>query len=105
MNLMLCSWLVLLVARGAVLFPRLNWWDKMIGDYSYPIYLMHWQVGFIASWWFFGEPFNEFSARGFMNFLVSCALLVPVSWIALRLVDHPIQLVRQRVKPAVTAPA
>ncbi len=95
-NLMICSALVYYLALGAETYVA-NY-DKVIGGYSYPIYLRHWQMGFVTSWLVFGESFNEFTMRGLANFLLTCLALIPISWMMLRYVDQPIQEVRSRIK-------
>tara|TARA_R110000765_G_scaffold413450_1_gene513518 strand:+ start:2254 stop:3189 length:936 start_codon:yes stop_codon:yes gene_type:complete len=42
--------------------------DKVIGDYSYPIYLIHWQAGFVASMLIWSEPIRGFSFKGAGSF-------------------------------------
>lgn len=95
-NLVICAALVYGLATGARPFSAKH--DKAIGDYSYPIYLVHWQVGFLCSWLVFGEPFNELSWRGLANFLISAAAMIPICWLALRGVDRRVQVIRDGIK-------
>ena len=43
--------------------------DKKIGEYSYPIYLTHWQTGFVSSMLLFGEPIRGRDINGVICFL------------------------------------
>ena len=72
--------------------------DKMIGDYSYPIYLLHWPAGFAASMLIWNEPILNRGIEGLINAGVALAITLVLSYLMLRLVDHPVQSVRQQIK-------
>ncbi|MFL9783260.1 acyltransferase family protein [Vibrio cyclitrophicus] len=72
--------------------------DKKIGDYSYPIYLMHWQAGFAASMLLWGEPIRGFNVQGFTSLLFALVICLFLSTLIIRLIDHPIEKLRQKVK-------
>jgi len=61
--------------------------DKIAGDLSYPIYLLHTTV---AAWFL---PWFGFE-RDFSFFAASAAMTLLVSWLMLLLVDRPIQRLR-----------
>jgi peptidoglycan/LPS O-acetylase OafA/YrhL len=97
-NLALFAVIVYRLSLGreiAVISRRLDSW---IGHYSYPIYLLHWQVGAAMSYLCFGETFHEFSSRGLVNLLVSMVSVFLISSVLIVLVDLPIQKIRSRVK-------
>lgn len=51
--------------------------DKRLGDLSYPLYLLHWQAGAVASFLLFGEAIHGASPNGLMAF----ALAMPIALI------------------------
>lgn len=63
--------------------------DTLLGDLSYPIYLLHTTV---AVWLLF--YFDQ--SRSFVFFLSSFFLTICVSWILLIVFDHPIQRLKKR---------
>jgi len=77
--------------------------DKFIGDFSYPIYLMHWQVGALVSYILYDEAVRGFTPAGLMSFTLSVILCAIFSWFVIRFVDEPIEriraIVRNKVKP------
>lgn len=72
--------------------------DKKIGDYSYPIYLCHWQAGFLASMLLFGRPERGPSLAGGLSFLLALVICGLVSYATIRYVDHPIERLRSRIR-------
>jgi peptidoglycan/LPS O-acetylase OafA/YrhL len=66
--------------------------DKVAGELSYPIYLLHTTV---AAWFL---PCFGFG-RGFSFFAVSFAVTLLASWVLLLLVDRPIQRLRVTAHP------
>ena len=72
--------------------------DQVIGDFSYPIYLLHWQVGFFASMLLFGVPVRGLSYEGVFSFLLASAICVFISLLIKIYVDAPIQRVRKRMR-------
>lgn len=76
--------------------------DKKIGDYSYPIYLAHWQAGMVVSFLIFQQPERGPHLNGAVCFLGALALCFFVSYLIIRFVDEPIEryrsTVRQRAK-------
>lgn len=76
--------------------------DKMLGDFSYPLYLMHWQVGFVCSMLIFGEPINGSSITGIQNFIVTLFVSILFCRLIVRNIEVPIQKIRWRLKPTGT---
>lgn len=90
--------LVLQIATGAQ-WPGISLsFDKAIGEYSYPIYLLHWQAGIVASYLLFAKPIHNMTADGFTAFAMALAMVLVVTWILIRLVDRPIQSLRLQIK-------
>ncbi|GAA4290490.1 acyltransferase family protein [Aestuariibaculum suncheonense] len=76
--------------------------DKSIGDYSYPIYLFHWQAGFAATMLLWGKPVLNNSFTGVLTVVVAFGLIIVLSKFSFILIDVPIQKVRQYVKGRVS---
>ena len=98
LNILLCSLLVYSIVNGSEIFNIKKKTDKLIGDFSYPVYLLHWQCGLLISFLIFGKSFHEFSPKGFISFLVSSILVFIVSFIFISLIDKPVQQVRGVIK-------
>lgn len=65
--------------------------DTILGDLSYPIYLLHTTVG---AWFIYSVG----SDRNLIFFIVSFIVTVILSYILLIIFDHPIQKLKKRVK-------
>ncbi len=72
--------------------------DQKLGDFSYPIYLFHWQAGFLSSMLIFGEPLKGLNQEGVISFIVSIAICILVSWMIIKFIDQPIQRFRVAIK-------
>lgn len=72
--------------------------DKRIGDYSYPLYLFHWQAGMLVSFLIYQQPERGPSVNGAVCFLGSLGLCALVSYLIIRFVDEPIESYRATVR-------
>ncbi len=72
--------------------------DKTVGDYSYPIYLGHWQCGLVASFILYDSPTKGMSIDGIISFSLSLVLVFALSFIIIQLIDKNISHVRNRIK-------
>lgn len=72
--------------------------DKIIGDYSYPIYLMHWQVGLFVSMILWDAPIRDKSFEGILSFGIAVFLCFIFSYFIIKVIDIPIERVRGRVR-------
>ena len=97
-NIFICAALVYSIVNGSEVISITRPLDKFIGDFSFPIYLLHWQSGLFVSYFIFGEAFHEFSIRGFYSFIVSLVFVAVLSYVFILIVDKPIQHVRSKVK-------
>ncbi|KAB0638886.1 acyltransferase family protein [Burkholderia stagnalis] len=87
-SVILSGWVVLSLA------PRKTaGTDKILGDLSYPMYLLHTTV---AAWLLPQFGFG----RSFKFFALSFAMTIVVSWIMLKLVDYPLQRLKIGQSPA-----
>lgn len=98
LSLLLCAWLLLALVAGGRIVPISPKWDRRLGDYSYPVYLLHWQLGVFATWLLYGQPVRGDAGQEAAAFLLALALVVAVSWCLLRGVDQPLQRLRGRVR-------
>jgi len=88
--------IVSLFYRGHEYFSKKR--DKIIGDYSYPIYLLHWQCGLLASFMLFESPTRGLSRDGLISFGLSILFVIILSSILIVSIDKNISLVRNRFK-------
>lgn len=96
-NFILCAVYILVLSNTKSL-PYIDAkLDKWIGDFSYPMYLIHYQVGFLMVLVFssFGVSFERPSLS---LFLAAMPLIILFSWIASVLMEKPIDLIRDRIK-------
>lgn len=98
LNIIFSSLLIYTLAMGQKIFPLNRNTDSIIGDYSYPVYLLHWQSGLIASFIIFGEAFHELSLRGLANLALAVIITAILSTILIYSLDKPIQKIRDRIK-------
>jgi peptidoglycan/LPS O-acetylase OafA/YrhL len=91
--------IVLSLAKGYILCkPLTKAWDKKIGDYSYPFYLLHYLAAAIASFWLLGR-IDVFKADvTITSILVFFTILMFISTFIIKSIDHPIEKVRLRIK-------
>lgn len=97
-NIAICTLLVYSLATGNEIININKNTDKVIGDYSYPIYLIHWQSGLLVSFLIFGESFHEFSGRGFISLFAAIAFVYLISYFFIRGIDEPLQRIRSKIK-------
>lgn len=72
--------------------------DKKIGDYSYPLYLAHWQAGMVVSFLIFHQPERGPNLNGAICFIGALVLCFLVSYLIIRFVDEPIERYRAAVR-------
>lgn len=89
------------LSRASPVAARWRDWqlpDRFPGDLAYPVFLLHWQVGFALSMAIPGRPVRGPSLEGAMLLvltLVASALLGSL----LLWLDKPVQRLRGRVRP------
>lgn len=72
--------------------------DQRIGEFSYPMYLLHWQAGFISSMLLWGKPVRGLNGQGVICFIVAFLMCLILSWLIVTLVEHPIQKLRFKIR-------
>ena len=88
--------IVSLYFRGNEIFSKRI--DKFIGDYSYPIYVLHWQLALLASFIVFKTPTRGLSIDGLLVFLVALLFVFVVSSILINTIDRSVSLIRKKIK-------
>ena len=100
-NMMLQLLLTASLSRTSPATARWRGWqlpDRFAGDLAYPVFLLHWQVGFALSMVMLGRPTRGPSVEGAM--LLGMTLVVSALLGALLLwLDKPVQHLRDRVRP------
>jgi peptidoglycan/LPS O-acetylase OafA/YrhL len=79
--------------------PKLRRIDKTIGDFSYPVYLLHMQIGVIASVALFGERMPVLrSMEGVAALALTLILTFALALVCTRLIDPAIERRRTRIR-------
>jgi peptidoglycan/LPS O-acetylase OafA/YrhL len=76
--------------------------DKAVGDFSYPIYLLHLQLGLVAALILFGEPVSGRSFKSFAVFALGLLLTIVVGAVCARVIDPAVERLRTRIKHRAT---
>jgi peptidoglycan/LPS O-acetylase OafA/YrhL len=97
-NLFICSVLVFSLAQGSHIIKVNKKTDKVIGDFSYPIYLLHQQSGFLISSLMLGAPRHEISSRGLIGLAGAILLVIILSLIFIAFINKPIDRIRSKIK-------
>lgn len=96
-NLLLAVFsVIVLYFNGQKIFSKK--FDKLIGDFSYPIYLCHWQCGLLASYLLFDTPTKGLSFDGLLVIGLATIFAVILSTILIVLVDNNISVIRSKIK-------
>jgi peptidoglycan/LPS O-acetylase OafA/YrhL len=96
-NYILCSLMIVSLCKRTSLPFISRSADKWLGDLSYPIYLVHFQLSFLFAytWNIFGFEFGEV---WYSTLLVSLVPLGIISWLMAVCVEHQIEKLRSLVK-------
>ena len=92
---------VISILAGRPKLPISEALDKWIGDFSYPLYLFHWQAGMLVSFLFFQEPQRGPNLNGLLCCSGALILCAVVSYLIIRFVDRPVETLRSSVRKRV----
>jgi peptidoglycan/LPS O-acetylase OafA/YrhL len=95
---LLLNVLVISILAGRPKLPISEALDKWIGDFSYPLYLFHWQAGMLVSFLIFHEPQRGPNLNGLVCFLGALIVCAVVSYLMIRFVDRPVEMLRATVR-------
>ncbi|BEU02617.1 acyltransferase [Agarivorans sp. OAG1] len=98
-NMLISAMLVLSLALGHSLHNKISaGFDKFIGDFSYPIYLLHYQASIIASLLLLGEA-SKFKQHFSSAALLLVGLIVVVlSLLVIKCIDLPVERLRKSIR-------
>jgi len=80
--------------------PRARRLDKAVGDFSYPIYLLHWQGTAIASMIVFGTLVFGPTPRGLTAAALGLAVTLALALVCVRVIDPAIERRRTNIRKA-----
>jgi peptidoglycan/LPS O-acetylase OafA/YrhL len=96
-NYVLCA-LMVAVLSGQKSLPFISRrFDKWMGDFSYPIYLIHYQVGLVVLLLMNKSGF-DYHRPDLALMYVSIPVIFVVSWMLTVMVEQPVERVRTRIK-------
>lgn len=90
--------LVIVLLINISFSSRLKFIDAEVGRFSYPIYLFHWQAGFLSSMLLWSEPVLGFSYEGILSMLLSLFLCLIVSIFSIKFIENPLEEYRRNIK-------
>lgn len=86
----------LIFSKKMIISKRL---DTILGSFSYPFYLFHWQVAFLVSYFAFNEPIHKaINTESFMLLGLTIVFLIPVGGLNFYFIEKPLEKVRARFK-------
>jgi peptidoglycan/LPS O-acetylase OafA/YrhL len=86
------------VVIAALLPGRPGKLDRLLGDMSYHIYILHWAIAMFISTQFLNIATPERTPLGASAMILTVAATMAISLLMTRLVDHPIENIRRRVR-------
>ena len=72
--------------------------DRIVGDLSYPTYLLHMPVAFGLSYYVFGATERSFDGRALILLTMTMILCAAIGILLTRYIDDPVQNVRNRFR-------
>lgn len=96
-NYLICALTIAYLVSGSLPITQFQRMDKRIGDLSYPIYLFHYQIGFLVmstiGYFGFAVPRGDILLA-----LASIPVIVIVAWLIVRWIESPIMKIREQIK-------
>jgi len=101
-NYILCACMVIALAERRALPYISKRLDKWIGDFSYPIYLIHFQVGMLVVL-FLGMLGFSYKGPEVIVMIISLPFIFLFSYIFTVAIEQPIELIRAKIKKGSSA--
>lgn len=98
-NFILCAIMVVALSERKSLPFISRLFDKWMGDFSYPIYLIHYQVGLVVVI-LLGKAGLVYERPDFVLLFISAPFIFTFSWLITVGVEKPIEMIRTRIKAA-----
>ncbi|UPW19928.1 acyltransferase [Agarivorans sp. TSD2052] len=99
LNMLISALLVMSLAMGYQVSHLISKnLDKFIGDFSYPIYLLHYQASMIASVLLLGEVARFKPVFGSLDLVTVFTLLTLLSLIVIKCIDIPVERLRRAIR-------
>ena len=96
-NYIICALMVAILSSSTEHIAISKSLDSFLGRLSYPIYLIHYQVGFVVL--IFAGTFGVTVSRNqFLLFVLALPFVIAASWLMARYIEDPIDQVRAKVK-------
>jgi peptidoglycan/LPS O-acetylase OafA/YrhL len=98
-NILVSALLVLSLALGHSLHNKISsGFDKFVGDFSYPIYLLHYQASIIASVLLLGEVSKFKQQFSLMALFLVGLILMLLSLLVIKCIDLPVERLRKSIR-------
>lgn len=97
-NLVINAGMVILMTERPLLTGISRKVDSIIGDFSYPLYLTHWIVGFSVSMVLYGHAIRKFNPASWVISAVTVVVCAVLCALLIRFIDVPVQRLRQKFK-------
>jgi len=72
--------------------------DTLLGKFSYPFYLVHWQMGLLTACFILGRPDHRANTATIAVFPVTLLLTILASFVIIKLIDPGVDRLRRRIK-------
>lgn len=86
--------IIALLYRGKEIFNKQV--DKFLGDFSYPVYLLHWQCALFSAYMLFAKPVHGLEYESVCTFLAALGLVLVLSYILIATIDKSIEKLRTK---------
>ncbi|MGB3309225.1 MAG: acyltransferase [Nodosilinea sp.] len=96
-NYVLCAAMVVVLSDMKQLPYISQETDKWLGEFSYPIYLLHYQVGLVVIVLFTAAGFNV-NRPSLSLMVLSLPMIFALSWAIILILEKPIESIRTKVK-------
>jgi peptidoglycan/LPS O-acetylase OafA/YrhL len=97
-NFILCAFMVMILSNRKYLLCISKRVDSWLGDFSYPIYLIHFQVGLVVVLLQKSLLPDVEIRPSIQLFMLSLPVIFLISWVMMVSIEKPIELIRQRLK-------